>query len=224
MLGAQSNAGGRGMVLGVQGTAENLGAMLGGQGTMLGGQGPKAQQASVPTLEIQAAPKLHLAWGGGGGASSGKGDVRVSPSNIKPRGSFLSRDEAQQLADFRRLVPTPGRVALGLCWAPNSPPPAGCPEHSPRRPKLRDTPASSPGQSGLGSHSLSRGVSSTNQVLRRTPNSVHPGIPDSRPSFSFGFCGRDPWDPHTGRGATPLTLSTDPRVSASECFLKVSGS
>ena len=44
----------------------------------------------------------------------------VSPSNIKPRGSFLSRDEAQQPADFRRLVPTPRRAALGLCWGLNS--------------------------------------------------------------------------------------------------------
>ena len=65
-------------MLGAQGTAESLGAMLRGQGTMLRGQGPKADQASVPTLEIQAAPKLHLTWGGGGGTSSGKGDVRVS--------------------------------------------------------------------------------------------------------------------------------------------------
>lgn len=71
MLGAGGEAGG-------QGTAESLGAMLRGQGTMLRGKGPKADQASVLTLEIQAAPKLHLAWGGGGGTSSGKGDACVS--------------------------------------------------------------------------------------------------------------------------------------------------
>ena len=98
MLGAQGKAGGGGMVLAgrevtlqgwahcwgpgmmlrAQGTAESLGAMLRGQGTMLRGQGPKADQASVLTLEIQAAPKLHLAWGGRGGTSSGKGDACVS--------------------------------------------------------------------------------------------------------------------------------------------------
>ena len=60
------------------GVVMGAGELLRGQGMMLGGQGPKAHQVSPPTLEIQVAPKLHLTWGGGGGASSGKGDTHVS--------------------------------------------------------------------------------------------------------------------------------------------------
>lgn len=91
VLGARGEAGGPGQCWrvgdtgggpgdgdGGQGITESLGAMLRGQGMMLGGQGPKAHQVSLPALEIQAAPKRHLSWGGGGGASSGKGDTHVS--------------------------------------------------------------------------------------------------------------------------------------------------
>lgn len=75
---------------GGRGTAESLGAMLRGQGMMLGGQGPKAHQVSLPALEIQAAPKLHLNWGGGGGASSGKGDTHVSHPQTQSREAAFS--------------------------------------------------------------------------------------------------------------------------------------
>lgn len=128
--------------------------------------------------------------------------------------------QAQQLADFKGWFPR--QEVLWGCAAGHQTrhPSAGCPEHSPRCPKLRDTPASSPGQSGL-DLTASPGVSLAR--IRSLDGRLIPFIPASltpRPSFSFGFCGRDPGPPHRARSHTahsgPQTPGFQPQSVSSK--------